>query len=298
MANYINRITLVGNAGAPAQFYTYGQGQEMCNFSLATSRSWLDRSTNQWQSQTEWHRITVFDPRLVQVCKGIEKGSYICVEGELRYRKYTDTNGVERTSADIHASSVFILNRPVSENSGYQQGFQGGFQGQQQGYGNQGAYGGQGGNFQGQGSYGSQPSFGAQQGFNGGNNYGSNQGSGFPNQANQGGYGAQTNQNPFSQQPANPSYSGQNQGFGGSFNSNDANSFTNTNINNSGSSQRTDNGLNSVSGGFTPSATASVGNSFNESSNSFSGAFASKPEPKAEKKESPATSLKEEELPF
>ena len=102
MAGSINKVILVGNLGADPEIRSTQDGREIASFSLATSESWNDKLTGEKKEKTEWHRISVFSPGLVNVVKQyIKKGSKLYVEGSLQTRKWTDGNGVERYSTDV-----------------------------------------------------------------------------------------------------------------------------------------------------------------------------------------------------
>ena len=56
---YENSVHLIGFLGADAQSRTTRDGVPLTILSLATKRSWKD-TNGEWQSQTEWHRVTCF----------------------------------------------------------------------------------------------------------------------------------------------------------------------------------------------------------------------------------------------
>ena len=69
MAGSINKVILVGNIGQEPQVRTMGSGQKVVSFSLATSDRWRDRTTGEQKEQTEWHRVVIFNPNLVEVAE-------------------------------------------------------------------------------------------------------------------------------------------------------------------------------------------------------------------------------------
>ena len=55
----INKVILVGNLGdEPVIRYT-GDGKAIANLRVATSESWMDKTTGQTgrQERTEWHKV-------------------------------------------------------------------------------------------------------------------------------------------------------------------------------------------------------------------------------------------------
>ena len=102
MSGSVNKVILVGNLGRDPEIRTMQNGDRVCNLSLATSERWKDRNTGEMQERTEWHRVVLFDQRLVEVAeKYLSKGSKVFVEGQLQTRKWTDQQGVEKYSTEV-----------------------------------------------------------------------------------------------------------------------------------------------------------------------------------------------------
>ena len=70
-------------------------------FTVATERSWKDRDTGDVQKETEWHRVTVFQPP-PRLAERLAKGARVWVEGRIHYSSY-ETNGEKRTGTEIVA---------------------------------------------------------------------------------------------------------------------------------------------------------------------------------------------------
>jgi single stranded DNA-binding protein len=92
--SYLNSVTLVGFVGAdPEQRQARGNGSKFTVLSVATQRSWKN-TEDEWVSKTEWHRISIFRPRLAEyVLTAIKKGAHILVEGSLVSSTYDQPNG-------------------------------------------------------------------------------------------------------------------------------------------------------------------------------------------------------------
>ena len=77
-------------------------GNRVANLSLATSESWTDRGSGERRERTEWHRVVIFDDRLIDVVeKYTRKGSKLYLEGQLQTRKWTDQSGQERYTTEV-----------------------------------------------------------------------------------------------------------------------------------------------------------------------------------------------------
>jgi single-strand DNA-binding protein len=79
---YQHRVTLVGYLGREAEVL---EGRAV--LSLATKTSWKLKDSEEWQSRTEWHRVTAWG-QLAQAVRTIAKGDHVIVEGELRSSEY------------------------------------------------------------------------------------------------------------------------------------------------------------------------------------------------------------------
>jgi len=102
MAGSINKVILVGNIGQEPQVRTMQSGQKVVSFSLATSDRWRDRQTGEQKEQTEWHRVVIFNPSLVDVAERmLQKGTKLYLEGSLRTRKWQNQQGVDTFTTEV-----------------------------------------------------------------------------------------------------------------------------------------------------------------------------------------------------
>ena len=104
MAGSINKVILVGNVGQEPQVRTMQSGQKVVSFSLATSERWRDRQSGEQKEQTEWHRVVIFNPNLIEVAERmLQKGTKLYLEGSLRTRKWQNQQG-----ADVYTTEVVL----------------------------------------------------------------------------------------------------------------------------------------------------------------------------------------------
>jgi single-strand DNA-binding protein len=102
MAGSVNKVILIGNLGRDPEIRNMQDGGRVANLSLATSESWRDKSSGERREKTEWHRVVIFNDRLVDVVeKFLKKGAKVYVEGQLQTRKWTDQSGVEKYSTEV-----------------------------------------------------------------------------------------------------------------------------------------------------------------------------------------------------
>jgi single-strand DNA-binding protein len=102
MAGSVNKVILVGNLGRDPEIRSTQDGTRVANFTMATSENWRDKSTGERREKTEWHRIVIFNERLVEVAeKYLHKGSKVYIEGQLQTRKWTDQSGQEKYTTEV-----------------------------------------------------------------------------------------------------------------------------------------------------------------------------------------------------
>jgi single-strand DNA-binding protein len=102
MAGSVNKVILVGNVGRDPEIRSTQDGTKVANLSLATSETWRDKNSGERKERTEWHRVVIFNERLVDVAeKYVRKGSKLYIEGALQTRKWTDNTGAEKYTTEV-----------------------------------------------------------------------------------------------------------------------------------------------------------------------------------------------------
>ena len=102
MAGSVNKVILFGNLGRDPEIRSTQSGSKMATFSMATSKRWRDKNTQEQRDKTSWHNIVVFGDGLVDIVeKYVKKGSKIYVEGELQTRKWQDQDGNDRYTTEV-----------------------------------------------------------------------------------------------------------------------------------------------------------------------------------------------------
>lgn len=118
----VNRVILVGRLGQDPEARYTANGSAVTNISVATSERWTDKATGQKQERTEWLRVVFFGKLAEIASQYLRKGSQVYIEGSIRTNKYTDKNGIERYSTDIHANEMQMLDSK-SDNSNQSNSF-------------------------------------------------------------------------------------------------------------------------------------------------------------------------------
>lgn len=117
----LNKIQIIGRLGRdPEVRYTTG-GDAVCNFSVATSERWKDKTSGEMKEETTWHRVSAWGRQAEIVGEYLRKGSLVYVEGKMTSRKYTDQSGAEKESHEIRMQDMKMLS---SREGGQQEGGQ------------------------------------------------------------------------------------------------------------------------------------------------------------------------------
>lgn len=101
MARGVNKVIIVGTLGNDPEVKYSASGSAIANLSVATSEQWKDKKTGEKKEQTEWHRVVIFGKLAEVAGEYLRKGSQVYIEGQLRTRKWTDSNGVDRYTTEI-----------------------------------------------------------------------------------------------------------------------------------------------------------------------------------------------------
>jgi single-strand DNA-binding protein len=120
MALYENNVKLKGYIGKDAESFATKNQTTFVVFSLAVKNGYKDRQTNEWVNRTEWPSIVAFGKPADQA-KGLKKGDYVEVEGELRSteREFEIVKDKKKTKIkirdwEVRANIVKKLAKPQS----------------------------------------------------------------------------------------------------------------------------------------------------------------------------------------
>lgn len=119
MALYTNTLTVKGFLGKGAETFATRSQKTFVVLSIATKSGYKDQQKKEWVNHTEWHRIVAFG-KPADYAKGLRKGDYVEVEGEMRSTEYEKEvtqgkNKVKVTFRDkeVRANTVKKLTTPA-----------------------------------------------------------------------------------------------------------------------------------------------------------------------------------------
>jgi single-strand DNA-binding protein len=119
----VNKVILIGNLGADPKVSYTQSGTAVATLSVATNRRVKDRDGN-FQDETEWHRVIVWDKSAEFCGNYLSKGSKVYVEGRLQTRKWKDQSGADRYTTEVIAATIQSLTPRGGDGStggGYEQ---------------------------------------------------------------------------------------------------------------------------------------------------------------------------------
>ncbi|WP_119071564.1 single-stranded DNA-binding protein [Aggregatilinea lenta] len=116
---------IIGNVGRSPEMRFTQAGVAVCDFSVAVSRRWTDRATNEKREQTTWFRVTCWR-NLAETCNQyVTKGMQVMVKGNIEASAYARQDGQPAASLELTAEEVqFLGARPENDARQEQGGFE------------------------------------------------------------------------------------------------------------------------------------------------------------------------------
>jgi single-strand DNA-binding protein len=89
---YLNKTFILGNLTRDPEIKSLPNGTKVCNFSLATNRSYKDANGAK-QENVEYHNIVTFGRQAEVAGQYLKKGQSCLIEGRIQTRSWEDTAG-------------------------------------------------------------------------------------------------------------------------------------------------------------------------------------------------------------
>ena len=100
-------MILIGNLGRDAKTKFTPSGVAATRFSVATSRRWKDKQSDEWKEDTNWTNVIVWQQE--KLAEYLVKGKQVYVEGRLQTRSYDDKDGKKVYATEVIADDVILL---------------------------------------------------------------------------------------------------------------------------------------------------------------------------------------------
>jgi single-strand DNA-binding protein len=109
MNGTLNKVTLIGHLGDNVKIHYFENGNCIGRFPLATNEVYINKTTNEKITSTEWHNIVVRNKQ-AEVCeKYLTKGDRIYIEGRIRSRQWQGDDGIQRQTVEIMVTEFMFL---------------------------------------------------------------------------------------------------------------------------------------------------------------------------------------------
>ena len=107
----LNKVQLIGRLTRDPEVRTTPSGQTVATVSLATNRTWNDKS-GQKQEKSEFHNIVAWGRLAEIIGQYMSKGQEAYFEGRMETRTYTGKDGIERRTTEVVAENMQMGSRP------------------------------------------------------------------------------------------------------------------------------------------------------------------------------------------
>lgn len=104
----LNKVHLIGLLGRDPEVRYTPNGNAVANISIATTRSWKDKTSGDKVEETEWHRVVFYDHLAEIAGEYLQKGDPCYIEGRLKTRKW-EKDGVDHYTTEIIAENLQLL---------------------------------------------------------------------------------------------------------------------------------------------------------------------------------------------
>ncbi|WP_121666204.1 single-stranded DNA-binding protein [Mesonia aquimarina] len=105
----LNKVMLIGHTGDEVKMHYFEGGGCIGRFPLATNEDYVNKTTGERVSNTEWHNIVVRN-KAAEICeKYLSKGDKVYIEGRIKTRKWQDDKGLDRYSTEIQCLEFTFL---------------------------------------------------------------------------------------------------------------------------------------------------------------------------------------------
>jgi single-strand DNA-binding protein len=105
----INQVTLLGNLTRDPELRYTPSGAAVISFSVATSREWKDKETQEKKEITDYHNVIFWNKAAEILSQFVFKGHKILVQGRLQTRSWEGKDGNKRYATEIVGDDFVLL---------------------------------------------------------------------------------------------------------------------------------------------------------------------------------------------
>lgn len=123
MNGTLNKVMLIGHLGDDIKMHYFEGGNCIGRFQLATNEVYVNKTTNEKITSTEWHNLVVRN-KAAELCeKYLSKGDKIYVEGRIKSRQWQAEDGSTKNTVEIQVTEFTFLNTKKDTESNKTLGF-------------------------------------------------------------------------------------------------------------------------------------------------------------------------------
>jgi len=101
----LNKAFVLGNVTRDPEIRSLPSGQQVASFGIATNRFYTD-SAGEKKQDVEFHNIVCFGKLADISSRYLNKGSLVLIEGRIKTRNWTNTQGIKQYRTEIIAEGL------------------------------------------------------------------------------------------------------------------------------------------------------------------------------------------------
>src|ERR1019366_8294439 len=101
-----NTIPVVGNVTRDPELKFLNSGQAALRLSVAVSRRWQNRQTQEWEEKTSFFDVSSYGSMAENAASSITKGARVVVTGRMDQRSWETESGEKRNAFEIVADEI------------------------------------------------------------------------------------------------------------------------------------------------------------------------------------------------
>lgn len=126
MNGTVNKVVLIGHLGDEVKMHYFDGGNCIGRFPLATNEVYINKTTGEKITSTEWHNIVVRN-KAAEICeKYLSKGDKIYIEGRIKSRQWQGEDGNTKYTTEIQVTEfTFLTTKKDPDAASNKQSFKG-----------------------------------------------------------------------------------------------------------------------------------------------------------------------------
>ena len=115
----INRVNISGNLTRDPELRMTAGGTQVLGFGVAVNDRRRNPQTGEWEDYHNFVDCTLFGNRAEAMGRILRKGIKVAIEGKLRYSKWQDKSGQNRSKLEVIVDEIDLMQQ--AQQGGYQQ---------------------------------------------------------------------------------------------------------------------------------------------------------------------------------